>query len=671
MKVWILSGLLLFFIKSFCIFAKVKIWYFMNNLLLTLKNANRAYREGNPIMSDVEYDALEDKLRKIDPENEWFKRGVNDDKPKNREMELPYPMMSLDKIKKYDDLMVWMKKFPKASFIVMPKYDGLSVGMTETKAWTRGNGVVGQDCGEHVSAVYIKPDTSGMTVRGEIIIDNSDWKKFKTININAKSQRNSATGLINGDFDVNRKEEYGLLRIMPYEIQGSNLDKEEQLKRMVNNNYEKIVNPYYLTEDKLFKLFVSWSKLYPIDGLVIEVNEDEYRHNVEANGNPSYAIAYKHPSFSEMGRGVIEKIERNINREGVVTPVIILKEPVNLSGADIQRVNGINMRYIFDWRLYPGEEVTIIRSGEVIPKIIGVGGKCIPFKEEFTNIKEYKEAYNIAVRERRNDFFDAISTCDKTLEMCPVCGAKLEELIGPDGDWCELVCMNPECEGQLLDSIVKFFEIAGVDGFGSKTFEQLFTAGLISKPFDVFKLKYDDLIVLDGWAEKSVENFISEMNRIRTSLPLARFLHATGWFADLGEKTLQKIIDADGWGMDSFELVDIEGVQQITADKFLDGFYMYNKYEYVIDHYFKFAYTKTPKSEGKLSGLVVCATGFRDQTLFKMIKENGGVVGDGVTKETNCLIVKDINSTSSKVKKAEKMGIEILDIDGFKVKYNL
>lgn len=646
----------------------------INKLREEIRVANNAYREGNPTMSDKEYDTLENHLKELNPEDEWFRKGVNDEKPKNREMELPYPMMSLDKIKIYDDLVAWMKKYPKASFIIMPKYDGLSVGMSISKSWTRGNGIVGQDCTEHVSAVYIKPEMTGDTVvRGEIIIDNSDWTKFKEINVGAKSQRNSATGLINGDFDISRKKEYGLLRVMPYEMQGSNLDKEEQLKRMMNNNYEKIVNPFYLTEERLLKLFMSWSKLYPIDGLVIEVNEDEYRHNVEANGNPSYAVAYKHPSFSEIGHGVIEKIERNVNRDGVVTPVIVLKDPINLSGADIQRVNGINMSYIFDWMLYPGETVTIIRSGEVIPKIIGVNGIHIPFKDEYTNIKDYENAYDFAVKEREKQKSQIVANPYDILmlEKCPVCGEYLMRVIDFEtGIWHEMVCSNPECGGKQYASVVKFFEICGIDGFSDKTFYQLMDNGLIKKNWwEIFNLKPEDLLSLDGWAEKSVEKFFSELEKIRTTLPFARFLHATGWFSDLGEKTLQKIIDADGWGKDTYELVEIEGVQQITADKFTSGFYTYSKKEDIIQHFFNFAYVKTPKNDGKLNGLVVCATGFRDQMLFKEIKDNGGVVSDGVTKATNCLIVKDLNSSSSKLKKAEKMGIEILNINGFKEKY--
>lgn len=644
----------------------------INKIREKLKTANRLYRDGNPIMSDTEYDALEQELKMLNPDDEWFKRGVNDDKPKNREMVLPHPMMSLDKVKNYNDLQNWMKKFSGATFVVTPKYDGLSVGMSNEKSWTRGDGTIGQDCSEHVSAVYIKPTIENeIVVRGEIIIDNMDWGKFKQINEGAKSQRNSATGLINGDFDRNRLEEYSLLRVMPYEIQGSDLSKERQLGVLLNQNFCKITNPIQLTEGKLLSLYMDWKKLYPIDGLVIDVNEEKYRHGVEANGNPSYSIAYKHPSFSEVGYGVIDSIERSVNRDGVVTPVIVLKEPINLSGADIQRVNGINMRYVHDWMLYPGERVTVIRSGEVIPKIIGVGDVKIPFKDEFKTIKEYDEAYAFAVSERRKDV--TLKMVDNyevsVLDECPICGCQLEPLYGPEGEWCEMVCTNPKCDGQILAGIVKFFEIAGIDGFGSKTFEQLFEAGVVRNEYDAFRLDYDDLIILDGWAEKSVDNFLSEMKRIRTSLSFARFLHATGWFADLGEKTLQKILDADGWGKDDYELIEIEGVQQITADKFLSGYEMYNKNESTVQRLFKFAYIKTPKNGGKLNGLVACATGFRDQVLFKEIKDNGGIVSDGVTKETNCLIVKDLNSTSSKVKKAEKMGIEILDINGFKEKY--
>lgn len=651
------------------IISKFRVEYLRRVLL----EANVAYRLGNPVMSDEEFDKIEDELRLISPNDIWFYSGVNDETPKERAVTLPFPMMSLDKVKTIEALKEWMSKFPKATFVITPKYDGLSVGMSSTKSWTRGDGIVGQDCTLHVNTIHQKPDIENdEIIRGEILITNKDWKKFTKLNEKAKSQRNSATGLINGDFDKSRMSEYSLLTIKPYEIMGADMDKSEQLMTLLEEPFAIIDDISRLTEKYLLSLFMKWRKKFPIDGLVIDVNEKEYRHGVEANGNPSYAVAYKHVSFSERKDGVIDHIERNINRNGVITPVVVLKEPINISGADILKVSAINMKYVEEWGLYPETKLTIVRSGEVIPKIVSVENIDIPFREDFSTAQSYHAMYSSASINRFMMSNKIKKNYEYLFTQCPVCGGSLTRLENENGSWCELVCENPDCEGRMYSRISKFFEICGIKEFGKKTFEQLIDCGLIeSSPFEVFNLTYDDLIVLDGWADKSVDSFLLEINRLRTSLPFARFLHATGWFIDLGEKTIQKIIDEGGFGFhDPKDLLYIEGVQEITAKKFIDGYEIYCDRANEIEKIFSFAYYQTEKTtDGKLNGLVVCATGFRDKELFSQIQTFGGVVGDSVTKETNCLIVKDINSTSSKVQKARKNGIEILDIDGFKSKY--
>lgn len=656
----------------------------INSLREEIANANTLYRQGKPIMTDEAYDKLEEELRTLSPNDEWFKKGVNDEKPKDRAVKLPYPMMSLDKVKTLDGVLGWASKFPDATFIITPKYDGLSVGISETKSWTRGDGTVGQDCTQHVqlSRNMIEAE-DGDVIRGEIIIDNREWKRFKKINPTAKSQRNSATGLINGDYDVNKSEEYSCLRIMPYELMGSHLDKDRQLCKYFNSEYVKLDDVRHFSEKFLFDLFNKWRKKYPIDGIVIDVNEAKYRKGVEANGNPSYTIAYKHTSFSERKDGVIDHIERSINRNGVITPVVVLKEPINISGADILKVSAINMRYVKDWGLYPDTKVTIVRSGEVIPKIVSVENVDIPFREDFQETTKYELVYTSGVQLRQMQLLK-YQYNEKTgsTEMmndnsneylftkCPVCGGEITKLLNDKGEWCEMVCENVDCEGRIYSRISKFFELCGIDGFGEKTFNTLLDKGLIEKnPFEVFYLKYEDLIGLEGWAETSVNKFLSEIERIKVSLPFAKFLHATGFFADLGEKTIQKIIDNDGWDSSVEKLVEIEGIQEITAKKFMKGFKTYIKYDDEISSLFSFTYYKTPISEGKLKGLTVCMTGFRDKEMADKIVELGGVVSDGVTKTTNCLVVKDITSNSSKIQKAMKNGIEILEIDTFREKY--
>ena len=641
---------------------------YLRKLLL---EANVAYRIGKPVMTDEEFDKIEEELRKISPNDVWFHKGVNDETPKDRAFTLPFPMMSLDKVKTIDAVKEWMSKFPNATYVITPKYDGLSVGMSSTKSWTRGDGTIGQECTLHVDTIFQKPDVEeGEIVRGEILITNKDWKKFTKINEKAKSQRNSATGLINGDFDKERMGEYSLLTIKPYEIMGSDLNKSEQLMMLLEEDFVIIDDISRLTEKYLLSLFMKWRKKFPIDGLVIDVNENEYRHGVEANGNPSYAVAYKHVSFSERKDGIIDHIERSVNRNGVITPVVVLKEPINISGADILKVSAINMKYVEEWGLYPETKVTIVRSGEVIPKIVSVENIDIPFKEDFADIKTYQATYNHAAISRFMEANKLKKTYEYLFTQCPVCGGSLSPLENDNG-WCELVCNNPECEGRMYSRIAKFFEICGIKEFGKKTFEQLIDCGLVeSSPFEVFDLTYNDLITLDGWAEVSVNKFLAEINRLRTDISQARFCHATGWFSDLGEKTIQKIFDSgieDFW--DEELLKTIEGIQEITAKKFIKGLDIYSEHNEWIADNFKFTYYTTPTNEGKLSGLNVAMTGFRDKELAAEIVRLGGVVGDGVTKTTNCLMVKDINSTSSKVQKARKNGIEILDIDGFKAKY--
>lgn len=648
----------------------------IQNLVDKLHDANRAYRDGSPYLSDAEFDILEEQLRIIDPNNDWFKRGVNDATPKKRKVKLPHPMMSLDKVKTIDNLLAWVNKFTDTKFVITPKFDGLSVGLNGNVSWTRGDGIIGQDCTKqlmHTNKPHSANITENSVIRGEIIFTNANWELFKKEHPEAVSSRNSATGLINGDFDANRISDYSLLSIMPYEIIGSDMPKDCQLNYLGTDIYET-VQASQLNDEFLLNLYVKWKNLYPIDGLVIDVNNPIHRTGTEANGNPSYTIAYKSPKFSETGTGIIKEIELNVNRYGIVTPVVILEEPIFLSGAMISRVSAINMNYVTLWGLVPGEKVTIVRSGEVIPKIIGVGSTFIPFRETYNKVGDYLIDYNTNCTQRLFEMKKMNVTIPDSLRICPHCSSKLEELINEDGDWCEMYCPNEHCDGRLMESAIKFFTIAQIDGFGDKKITQIASRCLItSYPmyFDILNVDVDFLLRLDGWAETSAKAFVNECNKIKTTLPFARFLHATGWFGELGEKTLQKILDADGWDMSIEELINIEGIQTKTATTFLKGKELCNKYEWVFKPMFNFAYVKTSDvvNDGKLSGLNVCMTGFRDKMLASQISELGGNVLDSLTKNVNCLITKGKNSTSSKITKAQKMGIEVLDIQEFKTKY--
>lgn len=669
----------------------------IEKLVSQLRAANDAYREGNPVMSDREYDNLEHQLMKLDPSNDWFKQGVNDKAPDSRKFRLPHPMMSLSKVKSIDKIREWFysmvpaDKADKVTIIAAPKFDGLSAYVSKNLCATRGDGYVGQMFLGQAMNILDMPsvEKEGLAIRGEVIFTNENWKKFQTLHPEAKIPRNSAVGLINGDYDSSKRKEYGLLSIRPYEILGSGKSKSEQfaiLDDMIRDRRNITPRAIYtinqITEEELYRMFNVWRKSYPIDGIVLDIDNAEYRKGNYPNGNPKYSIAYKHPSFSDTAEVVIKDVERNVNRKGTVTPVITF-DSVNLANADVSRVNGVNMKYILDWKLFPGVKVTVVRSGEVIPKIVAVNGIQIPFRENYTSQKEYQRAYIRALGERflQEEYKRLDHPAD--WKYCPDCGHHLK------WDGVNMICENPDCKEKQIQHIVTFFKIIGLENWKEKTFRQLWDANICRSVNDVLSVGpslVDDISALPGWSEKTAIQFITDVLDLQLKpVSVERFFHATGWFGDLGEKTIGLILKEKSDFLSHIDsnnilnhlseilesLINVEGVSEITASQFIEG---WNKYLIDIEDpwsiVYKFALKGEESSnEGPLKGKTFCMTGFRDKDLKSSIEEKGGEVVDSLSKTTSVLIVKDMSSTSSKMEKAKKNGTEILDIESFKNKY--
>lgn len=653
----------------------------IKELVKQITQFNDEYRKGTPLVSDYEYDKLVERLYQLDPENDWFKKGVQDKAPKTNKEQLTYPMYSLNKCKSLQEIGEWLQKvvgegYKDCLVVITPKFDGLSIQkeISSGKSWTRGNGLVGQICTDKMAK--ISSNVTGFDrgfIRGEVLFTQKSWAKFSQQNPDYKNPRNTATGWINGDY----KEEtpYHYLSYMCYELYASGMDKLQELLELnskVNTvDCPLLISPFSrLTEENLEKLFITWSEQFPIDGLVIDINSSEYRTGQEANGNPIYARAYKHPNFTEKKQTKITEIEYHVNRNGVVTPILHI-EPVELAGATITKVNGINMSYVYDWFLCPGTTITIVRSGEVIPKVIESRGCKIPFREEFKSDKEYQNAYKYAVelfQELVHSSDESIKDYHKFMEsshICPFCDTPLQW----DLTQTNLVCPNVGCEERKIQWIADFFKILGVENVKETSFRQLYHNGL--NTWDkLLKISAEDLINIDGWAIQSALMFEREMNKIRyEGVPCARLFHASGFFGGLGEKTLQLIIDNlknPFFLPDTFteqskieELISIKGISEISAKQYLSGL---GKYEAVngFDSLVKITYIKTPqKKEGKLSGQKIAFSGFRDADLKKRLELAGAIVEDNMTKSTTMLIVKDKGQTSSKTQKAMQMGIPI------------
>lgn len=635
----------------------------LTELELQIVHYNAQYRAGYPEISDSTYDSIVERLKKEQPESVLLKRAIIEKAKESRKTKLPFPMMSLEKEKVFDNVKKWAYEISgglDVELIITPKFDGISILSKENTFLTRGDGFVGQECSQHCNFI----SKQNYLRRGELIITKKTWKQ-NDIFRKYKHPRNVVAGWINGDYDETIP--YNLMSYFTYDMPDSNLLKSEQLEILNRDNRNQV--PFLITsvnnlqESTLHSVFKTFKKLYPVDGLVIEFNDPKYRVGTLPNGNPRFAIAYKHSSFSDIGQGVIKEIEMSVNRYGVVTPTVVLEESINLSGAEISRVNGINMRYIYDWLLYPSQEIEIVRSGEVIPKIISVGGIEIPFAENFITTKEYNEAYKINQNKRESMDFDISLSQDFSDShiLCPYC----ESILKWDVNITNQVCDNNECPERKLQQIVDFFRIFEVENVAEGTLRILYEKGFDTVK-EILDITEEELLQIDGFAEKSSRDFVSAMKVLKEKGgPLAKHMHASGYFPNLGEKTLQLIIDSreDGDVFSKAELLKVNGIGEKTAEIFLNGLpYFLNRGRWGIF----VTYVETPKrekKEGIFSGNTLCFTGCRPTPELRQRLENAGAeIVENFTSKVTYLVTKDINSTSSKIEKARKSGVIIVSL---------
>lgn len=639
----------------------------LTELELQIVHYNAQYRAGYPEISDSTYDSLIERLKKEQPESVLLKRAIIEKAKESRKTKLPFPMMSLEKEKVFENVLKWAKEVTSGEnlidsplMVITPKLDGISIYQENGLSITRGDGEVGQDCSQHLQ--YLEKTVVPMG--GELIITNRAWKSDDIFR-NYKHPRNVVSGWINGDYDETIPYHY--MTFMAYKLFNTNKSKVEQLETL-NNNYNTIPMPYVtvplslLSHEILEEVFRGWKAGLPIDGVVIEFNDPKYRVGTLSNGNPTFMIAYKHPSFSEVAETKIREIEFAINRYGVMTPTIIF-ETINISGAELSRVNGINMSYIYDWGLLPGETIEVVRSGEVIPKIISVGGIEIPFVDNFSNQKEFKLRYEENCSKRQNEVnTEKLQNYMDEWCVCPFC----ETILRWDETSINEVCTNEGCPERRFQQIVDFFKIFEVENIAEGTLRVLYEKDFntVKKVLDITE---EELLQIDGFAEKSSRDFVSSMKSLKEKGgPLAKHMHASGLFPNLGEKTLQLIIDSreDGDVFSKAELIKVNGIGEKTAEVFLNGLPYFLNRERLGVHV---TYVETPKKEKKegiFSGNVFCFTGCRPtEEMRKQLEDAGAEIVESFTSKVTHLVTKDINSTSSKVEKAKKSGVIIVTLE--------
>ncbi len=651
-----------------------------------------------PLISDFEYDRLLNELKRIETDHpDW----VTSDSPTQRvgakpadrfeKIRHPRSILSLANAFGADDARAWLERIKKlddrverAKFVVEPKIDGLSVVLHYrdglfVQGATRGDGEIGEDITSNLRTVRAiplripvqtaddRPQTTGklssmvnrppsyLVVRGEAFIPN---KEFEELNRKLEeagektylNPRNTAAGSLRQlDPQLTASRPLTLLVYQIVYSEGGEVPTSpweilEYLKALglpvtdVAKRFDDLESAIAYTE--------TWNKGrdtldYEADGMVIKLDDLTLAADLGFVGkDPRGAIAFKFPAREVTT--TLNDIGVAVGRTGVLTPYAML-EPVEIGGVIVERATLHNFDFIAEKDIRVGDRVLVKRAGEVIPYIIG-------------------------------PVVDARSGNEKTYQpptICPACGQAVEHFEG-EVAW---YCVNAACPAQLVRNIEHFVSRGAMDivGLGIKIVEQLIETGLVKDAADLFTLKKDQLLELEGFAEKKAENLLGALNQAKAQ-SLNRLIAALG-IHGVGEVMAGDLSRAFGnlsalSKASAEELQQIEGVGPNIAESIVDWFARPANQNVVkklkaagVDPSVKLSEATRSDQLGKFSGLTFVVTGtlptLTREGVKELIESNGGKVTDSVSKKTSYLVLGE--NPGSKADKARTLGIAILD----------
>jgi DNA ligase (NAD+) len=661
----------------------------LEELSAALREHNYRYHVlDDPIVSDVEYDRMLVELRKIEEAHpDW----VLPDSPSQRagaapsekftKVEHPGPILSLANAFDADDLRAWFERIKKlddrvgeASFVAEPKLDGLSIvlhyrdGLFVLGA-TRGNGELGEDVTANMRTLRALPlrlpvhkdgpkPPNYLVVRGEVFFTKKDFAELNRSRIEAgepeyQTARNTAAGTLrNLDSSITATRPLTLLVYAVVttdgQIPNSQWDTLEYLRAL--GFPVSTESAIFESIDQVAASYENWitgreNLAYEIDGLVVKLDDLALSDSLGIVGkDPRGAIAMKFPA--EEVTTTLNDIGVNVGRTGVLTPFAML-ETVEVGGVNVRQATLHNFDFIAEKDIRVGDRVLVKRAGDVIPYVIG------PI---------------LAARTGKEKVY-------KPPTKCPVCGQPIEHIEG-EVAW---YCVNAACPQQLVRNVEHFVSRSTLDivGLGIKIVEQLIEEGLVEDVADLYTLERDDLLELEGFKEKRVDNLLASIEASK-SRSLSHLIFALG-IRGVGEVVGNDLANYFG-SLDSLanvtkeELEQIEGIGPNIALAIADWFErprnqkllkklkkagMWPKQE---------ASPSSTSEDLALSGLIFVVTGtlptFGRKEAKEFIQQNGGKVTGSVSAKTSYLVAGE--KAGSKLQKAQDLGIPILDEDALK-----
>ena len=597
-----------------------------------IRLANEAYRIGEPIMSDKEYDILVEELSDMSPDDELLSVIGHEVLDETRKTRLPIPMASMNKIKSLDEIKDWqrLKLIPNAvEIICTPKFDGLSLCVDEVigEAITRGDGVYGQRSTEHYRLIKNHLDINNIFEYsyGEVIMPKQVFlDKYAN---DFANPRNLVAGLINSKSISESLRDCNYIKygaIPTSQFRNHFTTKQEILDKLNEGQTSKV--SYHvcgildLTEELLISLFKEWSQEYEIDGIILEVNNLVTQNSLgreTSSGNPVWARAFKHPSFEQSAETDVIGISWNISKQGLLKPILHIN-PVKLDGVTVSNVTGNNARFVKDSGLGIGAKVVVKRSGMVIPKIVDVV-KTVDFVEPIIEGIE----------------------------------------IGWNDVGIELITLT-ETDDQKLRKNISFFEILEADSVGEGVITQVWDAGYKTIE-QILNLTTSDLEGIDRFGKRKAKIVHDSIKKSIKDVQLSKLQHATGIFPGLGSKKLI-LLEHFTEKPSIQQVMEIEGFAEISSKNYVDN------YDKNLTFVKGLPITIVEKVEvvsvsSDLVGKQFVFTGVRRKDLEEDIVSRGGIIGGSVSKNTTHLVMKVKGSGSSKEEKAISLGVEILTVE--------
>lgn len=627
---------------------------------------NAYYNEARPIVSDTEYDRLFDELSEL--ENETGIVYANSPtqtvgyvvKSELEKVKHSHPMLSLDKTKSVDDL---VKFAGDKDCILSLKMDGLTCLLTYengelVQAETRGDGEVGELITHNAKVfdnVPLTIDYKGhFEIEGEAIITYDDFNKINeplSEDKKYKNPRNLASGSVRQlDSKTAAKRHIKFIAWkVPTEVP-EGICSNSFLHRLMcarDFGFEIISFLTYSSSDKehLPEMIESLKTKahnygYPIDGLVMTYNDIQYGESLGMTGHhPKHSIAFKFAEDSE--ETILRKIEWSMGKTGSLTPVAIF-DSVDLAGTSVSRASLHNISIMRELSISIEATVTVVKKNEIIPQIIS----C-----------------------------DADSMDVNIPTTCPVCGGETQ--IVKENDSEVLMCTNPHCKGKLLGRVSHFVSKKGMDisGLSEETIKKFIELGWITEITDVYNLEqhYDRLSKMNGFGKKSVDKLRESIENSKT-VRLDKFITSLS-IPGIGASQSKELTkefrtwnDFRDASVGLYNFTQINGFGDVLNNNIHSWFKDMCGIADNLASLMTFEAKEKQNADNSLDGKSFVVTGkvfrFKNRDEVKTeIEKRGGKVTGSVTKSTYALINNDIESNSSKNKKAKELDVQIINED--------